>query len=44
MPDGGIVFTKQQRLTRLDAAGKRATFVEVSNAAMGLASIPKGGD
>ncbi len=42
MPDGGIVFTNNNFLTRIDAAGNASTFVEVSNGANGLAFDTKG--
>lgn len=42
MPDGGIVFTNNNFLTRLDAAGSATTFVEVSNGANGLSFDTKG--
>lgn len=42
MPDGGIVFTNNNFLTRLDAAGSATTFVEVSNGANGLGFDTKG--
>jgi gluconolactonase len=42
MPDGGIVFTNNNFLTRLDAAGNATTFVEVSNGANGLGFDTKG--
>jgi gluconolactonase len=42
MPDGGIVFTNNNFLTRLDAAGNASTFVEVSNGANGLGFDTKG--
>ena len=42
MPDGGIVFTNNNFLTRLDAAGKDSTLVEVSNGANGLGFDTKG--
>ena len=42
MPDGGIVFTNNNFLTRIDAAGKDSTLVEVSNGANGLGFDTKG--
>jgi gluconolactonase len=42
MPDGGIVFTNTNSITRLDPAGKASTFVEVSNNANGLGFDTKG--
>ncbi len=42
MPDGGIVFTNTNSITRLDPAGNVSTFVDVSNNANGLGWDTKG--
>ena len=42
MPDGGIVFTNTNSITRIDARGNVSTFVEVSNGANGLGFDTKG--
>jgi gluconolactonase len=42
MSDGGIVFTNNNFLTRIDPAGKDSTYVEVSNGANGLGFDTKG--
>ena len=42
MPDGSIVFTETNRLTRIDAQGNATTFVDPSNSANGLGFDPKG--
>ena len=42
MPDGSIVFTETNQLTRIDAQGNATTFVDPSNAANGLGFDPKG--
>jgi len=36
MPDGGILFTNNNSITRLDPGGQSSTYVEVSNGANGL--------
>jgi gluconolactonase len=42
MPDGGIVFTNNNAITRIDPGGSSSTFVEVSNGANGLGFDTKG--
>ena len=42
MPDGGILFTNTNSITRIDSGGHVSTFVEVSNGANGLGFDTKG--